>query len=159
MRTLRLLVPAFAMVLIGCGQASSGSTVDPQPAVSADGITLTASSAARLTGTFHDAVGNQLSFDTAKVGDELYFDLTGNDGRKIIHIETIGERYEFSYLGGALTMHTTKAFVAAARAQAEAQPEGVSTDGFIFEGDTHALDAMLQLPEVAQMPALSRALG
>ena len=92
-------------------------------------------------------------------GDDLYFDLTGNDGKQIIHIETVGENYEFSYMGGALKMHTTKAFVAEARAQNAVNPDGVSTDGFVFEGDTHALDAMLQLPESALLPYLSRALG
>ena len=158
MRTVRRLVPAIALALIGCGNTSAGPAEAP-PQAGADGITLTASTHERLTGAFTDGAGNLLRFDTAKIGDELYFDLTGNGGRQIIHIETVGDNYEFSYLGGALKMHTTKAFVAQARAQAQAQPDGVSTDGFIFEGDTHALDAMLQLPEVSQLPALSRALG
>ena len=61
-------------------------------------------------------------------------------------------------MGGALKMHTTKAFVAQARAQNAINPDGVSTDGFVFEGDTHALDAMLQLPEVALLAgAVARA--
>jgi hypothetical protein len=158
MRTARVLAPVLAIALIGCGNASTGSN-EPTPAVAADGITLTTSTHERLSGSYSDAAGNLLRFETAKIGDDLYFDLTGIGGRKIIHIETVGDNYEFSYMDGALTMHTTKAFVAAARAQAEAQPDGVSTDGFVFEGDTHALDAMLQLPEVAQLPALSRALG
>ena len=84
-----------------------------------------------------------------KTGDDLYFDLTGNGGRQIVHIETVGDNYEFSYMGGALKMHTTKAFVAERRARKRSQEaDGVSTDGFVFEGDTHALDEMLQLPEV-----------
>ena len=158
MRKARVLAPVLAIALIGCGNASTGSN-EPTPAVAADGITLTTSTHERLSGSYSDAAGNLLRFETARIGDDLYFDLTGIGGRKIIHIETIGESYEFSYMDGALKMHTTKTFVAQARAQAEAQPDGVSTDGFVFEGDTHALDAMLQLPEVAQLPALSRALG
>jgi hypothetical protein len=159
MRTVGHLVPAFALILVaGCGNTSTGSA-DPTPQVAADGLTLTTATKERLTGAFSDAAGNLLRFDTAKIGDDLYFDLTGIGGKQIIHIETVGESYEFSYMGGALKMHTTKAFVAQARAQAEAQPDGVSTDGFIFEGDTHALDEMLQLPEIAQLPTLSRALG
>jgi hypothetical protein len=55
-------------------------------------------------------------------------------------------------------MHTTKDFIAAAKAAGD-QPAGTSTEGFVFEGDSNALDAMLQLPEIAQLPALSRALG
>jgi len=158
MRKARVLAPVLAIALIGCGNASTGSN-EPTPAVAADGITLTTSTHERLSGSYSDAAGNLLRFETARIGDDLYFDLTGIGGRKIIHIETVGESYEFSYMDGALKMHTTKTFVAQARAQAEAQPDGVSTDGFVFEGDTHALDAMLQLPEVAQLPALSRALG
>src|SRR6516225_9754978 len=158
MRTARVLAPALAIALIGCGGiASTGS--DPVPTVGADGVTLTVSTHERLSGSYADAAGNLLRFETAKIGDDLYFDLTGIGGRKIIHIETVGDSYEFSYMDGALTMHTTKAFVAAARAQAQTQPDAVSTDGFVFEGDTHALDAMMQLPEVAQLPTLSRALG
>src|SRR4051812_30134780 len=157
MRTARVLAPALAIALIGCGNASSGPAPAPEPG--ADGVTLTLATHDRLSGSFADAAGNLLRFETAKVGDDLYFDLTGIGGRRIIHIETVGDNYEFSYMDGALKMHTTKAFVAQARAEAGAQPDGVSTDGFIFEGDTHALDQMLQLPEVAQLPALSRALG
>jgi hypothetical protein len=158
MTTLRILAPAIAIAMIGCGNTSTGSS-DPTPQVGADGVALTASSSNRLTGSYTDAAGNLLKFDSARIDDNLYFDLTGNGGRSIIHIETIGDNYEFSYMGGALKMHTTKAFVEQAKAQAQANPDGVSTDGFVFDGDTHALDAMLQLPEIAQLPALSRALG
>jgi hypothetical protein len=155
------LLPALAIVLIGCGNTSTGLPISADPGATAapDGITLTSATPARLTGSYADAAGNLLRFDAAKVDDTLYFDLTGIDGRAIIHIETVGDNYEFSYMGGALKMHTTKAFVAQARAQAEVAPDAVSTDGFVFDGDTHALDEMLQLPEMAQLPALSRALG
>jgi hypothetical protein len=154
----RFLAPAVAIMLVGCGStATTGS--DPSPAFAADGISLSVATKGRVTGAYQDEAGNLLRFDSARAGDELYFDLTGNGGKQIIHIETTGDNYVFSYMGGALTMHTTKEFVAQARAQAEAQPDAVSTNGFIFEGDTHALDAMLQLPEVAQLPTLSRALG
>jgi hypothetical protein len=152
MRRLRFLVPALALTLTACSN-------DPSASTSSDGLTLTTATAGRLTGSFSDGKGNVLVFDTAKVNDDLFFDLRGNANRSLIHIETVGDNYEFSYMDGALKMHTTKAFVAQARAQAQAQPSSVSTDGFIFEGDTHVLDAMLQLPEVAALPQLSRALG
>src|SRR5262245_60630449 len=116
MRLTRLLAPAVAVVLIGCGNTSAPST-DSTPAVAADGITMSVATKARLTGAYSDATGNLLRFDTARTGDDLYFDLTGIGGKQIIHIETVGENYEFSYMGGALKMHTTKAFVAEARAQ------------------------------------------
>jgi hypothetical protein len=159
MRSLRYSLPVLATLAACSGPSTSSTPVSATPTASNDGLTLTASSRERITGSYADGTGDTLAFDAAKVGDELYFDLRGNDGRAIIHIETVGDKYEFSYLGGALRMHTTKAFVAQARAQAETQPEAVSTDGFVFEGDTHALDAMLQLPELAGLPALSRALG
>jgi hypothetical protein len=153
-----LLLSVLALALTACGNPATGDGA-AAPTVANDGLTLTRATAERLTGSFVDPAGNQLVFDSAKVGDDLYLDLRGNDGRALIHIETTGDRYDFSYLGGELRMHTTKAFVAAARAQAAAAPDGVSTDGFVWEGDTHALDAMLQLPEVAALPSLSRALG
>jgi hypothetical protein len=152
--TLRALIPMVA-ILSGC---STGGTPAPEPA-SPDGIALTTATTSRLTGSYHDAAGNVLSFDTARSGDDLYLDLRGNGDRAIIHIETVGDNYEFSYMGGALKMHTTKAFVAAARAQATTTADGVSTDGFVWDGDRNALDAMLQLPEISQLPFLSRALG
>ncbi len=156
MRPSHLLACTLALAVIGCGGSAAPGG---DPTASSDGITLSASSANRLTGSYLDAAGNLLRFDAARTGDDLYFDLTGIGGRQIIHIETVGDNYEFSYMGGQLTMHTTKEFVAQARAQTETQPDAVSTDGFIFNGDTHALDAILQLPEVAQLPTLSRALG
>ena len=104
MKTLRLLAPAFALMLIGCGNTSAPSS---EPAASSDGITLTTSSNGRLTGAYTSA-GNLLRFDTARTGDDLFFDLTGIGGRQLIHIETVGSNYEFSYMGGALKMHTTK---------------------------------------------------
>jgi hypothetical protein len=155
MKRLQLLLPVIALTFAACATEPA-----PAPGVGAgnDGLTLTVATAERLTGSFVDGP-NVLTFDTTKVGDDLFLDLRGNGGRPIIHVQTIGDTYEFSYMGGALKMHTTKAFVAQARAQAETQPDAVSTDGFIFEGDTHALDAMLQLPEVAALPYLSRAVG
>jgi hypothetical protein len=85
--------------------------------------------------------------------------VTGNGGRPILHIQTDGDNYTVSYMGGALTMQTTKAFVVQARTQAQTQPQGVSTAGFAWTGDFAALTDMLKLPEVAQLPILSRALG
>jgi hypothetical protein len=156
MRRLRILLPlSTAILLSACGGQVSG----PAAAPSNDGITLKSASKERLTGAFMDEAGNTLAFDSARVSDTLFFDLRGNGGRSIIHVETVGDNYEFSYMDGALKMHTTKAFVAQARAQAQAQPQNVSTAGFVFDGDTHVLDAMLQLPEIASLPALSRALG
>ena len=92
MRTLRLLaIPTFAIALIGCGNTSTGSTGDPTAQAPPDGITLTSATHNRLTGAYADAAGNLLRFDTAKVDDNLYFDLTGIGGRQIIHIETVGD--------------------------------------------------------------------
>jgi hypothetical protein len=171
MRRLRLVAglgaSALSLVLVACssaGPASSGEpsgTTGSDPGFQAtdDGITLTSSSPERLTGVFRDKLGDTIAFDLAKVNDDLYVDVTGNAGRPILHIETSGEDYNFSYMGGGLTLHTTKTFVSQARTQAQANPSAVSTSGFAFSGDMTVLDDLQKLPEVAQLPTLSRALG
>jgi hypothetical protein len=164
-RSLLLVAPALALVLVACGDNGpngepAGSTgSDPGLKTANDGITLTASTPEHVAGVYADTAGDTIKFDLAKVNDDLYVDVTGNAGRPILHIETTGDAYDFSYMGGGLTMHTTKEFVAQQRATAQSQPAGVSTQGFVFSGDTHVLDDMTKLPEVAQLPTLSRALG
>jgi hypothetical protein len=170
MRLSQWIVPALAVVLVACGDTSDppptagnappSAVASTTPAPTADGITLTTSTKERLSGVYFDAKDAiTIKFDLAKVGDDIFADVTGNGGRPIVHIETNGEDYNFSYMGGGLTLHTTKSFIAKARTQAETQPKEVSTDGFAFIGDMHLLDAMLALPEVAHLPLLSRALG
>jgi hypothetical protein len=158
-----LLVPAFALMLVGCstgpsggdGQVSSTAAPAPDPG---DGVTLTSVTPERVTGTFVSG-SSTIQFDLAKVGDDLFADVRGNGGRPIIHIQTTSDSYDFTYMGGGLTLHTTKQYVAQARTQAQANPAGVSTSGFAFTGDMHVLDQMLALPEVSLFPQASRALG
>ena len=149
-RNVLLTVSCF-VALVGCG-----TEVNTPTSSSPDGITLTRSTPDRVTGTYADGQGVAIQFDSARVGDDLYLDLTGINGRAIMHIETTPTSYEFSYLGGRVTLHVTKEAVAQARA---GSPDAVATDSFVFSGDRSALDAMLQLPEVAALPTLSRALG
>src|SRR5262245_3590935 len=141
MRTVKWLV---VLTLAGC----SGGSID-------DGITLTRQSAERITGSFDDAKGHVVSFDSARVGDELYLDVKNQAGVSLWHIETTPKSYEFSYLGGKLTMHADRAMVAAMKAQAADSPEATSTDAFQFDGDSHALDELLNTPEAAALPWLS----
>jgi hypothetical protein len=148
----------MALALAACSQGAAPSTPS-QVTVSGDGLTLTTATQNRLTGLFDDGKGHVLRFDTARTGDDLFFDLSTGRGQQLIHITTLADSYEFTYMGGKLSMHTTKAFVGQARAQSEQNPSGVSTDGFVFTGDTNALDEMLQVPEIAALPWLSRALG
>ena len=140
----------------GKGQETVATTT-PQAAVP-DGISLATSTPSRVTGSF---VSGQttIQFDLAKVGDDIYADITGNGGRPILHLTTTGDDYDFSYMGGALTLHTTKTFITQQRAQGQADPASVSTSSFAFQGDMHVLDQMLALPEAALFPTLSRALG
>ena len=163
---LGLGVPALAVVLAACGSGGpagepAGTTSsDPGMQVLDDGITLTSSSPERLTGVFADKAGDTIRFDLAKVNDDLYFDLTGNVGRPIIHIETVGDNYEFSYMGGALKMHTTKAFVAQARAQAEAQRRRRVDRRLRLRAATRTRSTpCCSCPRSRSCPTLSRALG
>jgi hypothetical protein len=163
------MVSALAIGFVTCGLAACASSSDPlqeiaphqaaAPAPSNDGIALTTATPERITGVYKDTAGDTITFDLAKVGDDLYADVTGNAGRPILHIDTSDTAYDFSYMGGALTLHTTKEFVAQARAQAQVNPEGTSTSGFVFSGDMSTLGKMMNLPEVRQFATLSRALG
>jgi hypothetical protein len=163
-RSWLLVVPALAMMVFtaaGCSSGGepegTGTTAAPPPAAN-DGITLTSTSPTRVTGTYVNGA-TTIDFDLAKVGDDLFANVTGNSGRPIVRIQTSGDAYEFSYMGGGLTLNTTKTYVAQQRVQAQADPNNVSTSQFAFVGDMHVLDQMLQLPEVSEFPRLSRALG
>ena len=155
MKRLQVLVPVLALALVGCDAGA------PPPAVApaASGLSLTTASKERLAGTFKDDKGNLVQFDTAKVGDDIFIDLKGNGGFPLLHVATTPDAYVFSYMGGKLKMTATKAVVAQARATAQQEPDAVSTDGFQWDGDMNALDEMMQRPEVAALPYLSRALG
>ncbi|HTQ46560.1 MAG TPA: hypothetical protein VMI75_27595 [Polyangiaceae bacterium] len=165
MRSRLVLGSALALALVACG--SNGPSSEPTgsttsgPGVSTlnDGITLSTSTPQRIAGIYADAAGDTLQFDLAKVNDDVYMDLLGNGGRPIIHIDTNGDVYDFSYMGGGLTMRTTKQFVAQVHTETDTTPSNVSTEGFAWTGDTHVLDDMLGLPEMKQLPTLSRALG
>jgi hypothetical protein len=164
-RSRLILGSALALALVACG--SGGPTSEPTGTTSSDpglktlddGITLSAASPQRITGSYADAAGDTLKFDLAKVNDDVYLDLTGNGGRPIIHIETDADVYNFTYMGGGLTMRTTKEFVSQLHSQVDAQQTNVSTSGFSFTGDTSVLGDMTALPEMKQLPTLSRALG
>jgi hypothetical protein len=164
-RSTLILGSALVLAMAACGSGGpssepTGSTTSG-PGVSTlnDGITLSTSTPQRLAGLYEDAAGNTLKFDLAKVNDDVYLDLTGNGGRPILHIETNGDDYNFSYMSGGLTMHTTKQFVAQVQTETGPTPSNVSTSGFAWSGDTNVMDDMLALPEVKQLPTLSRALG
>lgn len=165
MRRVQIVLSLLTIVLWACSNdpapsVATGTTSGDGLSAANDGITLTSAKKERVTGTFVDeASATTIRFDLARVGDDLFVDVTGNGGRPIIHIESTPDEYTFSYMGGALKLHATKEYVAQARAQAQTDPAGVSTDAFVFEGDKNVLDEMLQMPEVAQLPTLSRALG
>lgn len=160
MRLAHLVMPLFVLAFVACNSASDPTpTSDPAPTAKTEAqLTLTSAAKERVTGVYTEGT-DTLTFDFARVGDELFADLKGNGGRSIVRIETTNDEYVFTYMGGALKLHTTKAFIAQARAQAQVNPNAVSSDGLVFEGDRTALDAMLALPEVARLPALSRELG
>jgi hypothetical protein len=143
----------------GGGESSSSSPSESLAPANAgdDGISLSSGSKERIVGTYADAArAITISFDLAKVDDNVFADVRGNNGREILRIETSGNDYTLSYMGGALKLHTTKGYIAQ---QKSGPAENVSTDSFVWEGDNHVLDDMLKLPEIASLPTLSRALG
>jgi len=120
-----------------------------------DGLTLFEAAPQRVVGEFRSE-GNTLAFEASRVKDAITLRLTGNDGRPLVSVDTLGSEYVLAYLGTRLVMRADRDALAAAASSddPEAQLEGIEIDGEIS-----VLDEMLQLPELAQLPWLSRALG
>jgi hypothetical protein len=150
MRIQLLVSLAFA---VGCQTAAPPPT-GPEP----DGIAMSVATPERLTGAYVDPTGIGINFDSARVGDTLYLDLTTRAGVKLVHAETVGETYVFSYMG-RLTLTIDKSWVAAVQAEEPEGPASQDTTAMRWAGDMTVLDEMLAIPEVKLMPWMSRALG
>ncbi len=124
-----------------------------------DGIALTAATPERVTGSYIDPTGIGVNFDSARVGDTLFFDLTTRTGAKLVHAETVGDTYVFSYMGGRLTLTIDKSWVAAVQAEPDGGPASQDETAMHWVGDMTVLDEMLSVPEVKLFPWMSRALG
>jgi hypothetical protein len=133
MRSTLLVCLLFA----ACAEEVTGLVPD------ADGLALASATPARVRGFFvHD--GTTVVFDSARSGDVITLELTTVRGQSLIRIATLPAGYEIRYLDGKLVLRTPRPF---------------AESGIVLAGDGTALDELAQLPEMAALPHLSRALG
>src|ERR1700759_4650226 len=148
---MKLLV-ASLLALAACATESA-----PTPTTTSDGnegVTLTTATPDRLTGSYVDASGLALTFDTARSGDTLYFDLSTKSGHQLIHAETTDTSYVFSYLDKRLTLEVDKTWVAEVQAGGDDSDAMKDTSQMHWTGDMAVLDEMVSMPEVRALPWL-----
>ena len=148
-----------ALFVVGCDVAAPEPT-PPPTSTEADGLTLRVSSPERIAGTYIDPATNVgVVFESARAGDTLYLHIAGIDGKVLVHAETVGDDYVFSYMDGRLTLSVAKAWVEQVKAEGEDGPAAADESAARWAGDRNVLDEMLQLAEIQTLPWLSRALG
>ncbi len=133
---------------------TSGPTSDGN-----EGVTMRIATPDHLAGTYVDASGLGIKFDTARTGDGLYLDISTMSGHELIHAETTATTYVFRYLDSRLTLAVDKTWVARVQAEGDDGPAAKEADAMHWTGDMAVLDEMIQLPEVRELPWLSRSLG
>jgi len=149
------MIPAVFLV------ACSAEIGAPPPSTSdgSEGLTLTTAQPDRLTGSYVDGSGRLISFDVARSADALYMEVTTGTGHELIHAETVGDAYVFQYLDRRLTLTVAKAWVAEVQAAGDDSATMEDQSQMQWDGDRAVLDEMLAMPEVQELPWLSRALG
>lgn len=149
-------IVAIAFVLAAC-QTASEPPAQPPPATH-DGVTLRVQTPERITGSYVDASGRTIEFDSARAGDGLYMRVATRD-HVLIDATTTSTTYVFHYLDSRLTLEVDKAWVAQVRAEGDGGPAAQDDSQMHWNGDMNVLDEMLAVPEAASLPMLSRTLG
>lgn len=157
---MKLLALASTLALAACQASDVTPTPTSQPSNdNADGVSLRVSTPDRIAGSYVDATGMGIEFDTARSGDNLYMHVATKSGRVLIHAETTANDYVFKYLDNRLTLRVAKSWVAEVRAQGDNSAAAADDSHMRWEGDMAVLDEMLAVPEVKSLPHLSRSLG
>jgi len=151
------------VVLSGCASEPSdpGAPPAPVPVIDEDdGLDLAIAKPDRIAGTYVDPRTNAtIVFDATRSGDTLALRLSTGSGVALVDIDTVGDVYRFSYLGGRLTMTVEKAWIDAVRTEGEDGPAAQDESALHWDGDMAVLDEMLAVPEVKVLAYMSRALG
>lgn len=156
---MKLYALAAVVALAGCQTFEQAPAPAPEPTPTGDGVTLRVATPDRIAGSYVDAAGGGINFETARSGDNLYMHITTRSGRELIHAETTADSYHFRYLDGRLKLEVSKAWVEEVRAEEPGGPASQDTSQMKWTGDMAVLDEMVALPEVRSLPHLSRALG
>jgi hypothetical protein len=150
MRLNKIWILGVAMGLAGCG----GEVVSSTPATQ-EGLTLTTSTTERLTGTFAQK-GIGVVFDSVKTAGYAALTLRALGGKVLMKVETSTDSLTTQILDGSTTITVTRDF--AMQNAGNTAASGVQS-GVTVEGDATAYNQLMQLPEFALLPHMSRALG
>jgi hypothetical protein len=148
---------ALATVLAFAGCQSSDPSVPPAPP-STDGVTVRVGTPERITGSYVTPSGTNIEFDTARSGDTLFLHVA-TTSHVLIHAETTATAYVFHYLDDRLTLSVDKAWIAQVQTEGADGAAAQDESQMHWSGDMAVLDEMLALPEVKDLPGLSRTLG
>jgi hypothetical protein len=151
-----LFALAAVLAFAGC-QSSSDPSVPPAPP-STDGVTVRVGTPERLTGDYVTPSGSNITFDTARSGDTLFLHVA-TPQHVLIHAETTATSYVFRYLDDRLTLTVDKAWIAQVQLEGADGAAAQDESQMHWNGDMTVLDEMLAIPEVKDLPMLSRTLG
>src|SRR5262245_57584090 len=116
-----LLALATVLAFAGC-QTPSNEPSTPTTSDGTDGVSLRIATPERVAGSYVDATGQGIEFDTARTEDSLYMHVATKSGRVLIHAETTASSYVFHYMDNRLTLEVSKAWVTAVRAEGDNGP-------------------------------------
>lgn len=156
---MKLLAFVSVLALAACQTSDTAPAPTAEPAPTGDGVTLRVATPDRIAGSYTDAVGGGIDFETARAGDNLYMHIATRSGHELIHAETTADSYVFRYLDGRLTLEVSKAWVEQVRAEGDGGEAKYDESQMKWTGDMAVLDEMIAMPEVRGLPHLSRALG
>ena len=105
MKTLLALVSVLAF---GCQTSVSDPPTAPGSPDGTEGVSLRIATPDRIAGSYVDASGMGIEFDTARSGDNLFMNIATKTGHVLIHAETTADQYVFSYLDSKLTLRVDK---------------------------------------------------
>jgi len=150
----KLLAIASVLVFAGCQEAPVDSSSD-----TAEGLTVKVATPERLTGSYIDASGQGLVFDTARSGDNLFIHLATKSGHVLVRAETTESSYLFHYMDNRLTLEVSKAWIAQVKVDGAESATAQDESQMRWSGDKTVLDEMLAMPELKALPNVSRSLG
>ncbi len=159
MKTIIALASVLALAACQDAVETTAPTTAPTTGESGDGVTLRIATPDRIAGSYVDATGVGIEFDTARSGEDLFMNIATTSGHVLIHAETTPSTYVFEYLDKRLRLEIEKSWVAQVRAEGEDGPAAADESQMHWTGDMTVLDEMIGLPEVRGLPYLSRALG
>src|SRR5258706_4467152 len=149
-----IVIVLVAVLVVACGiGCSAGGDGVWEPATS-EGLTLTEASQRRIAGTY-EREGLRVTFEATLDGDHQMLRIAARDGRVLVTGSVSPDARVLSLMDGRMT------YARAASTSSFASPAPALATGDVPEptGDANALSDLINAPEAAVLPWLSRELG